>query len=143
MYENIPFGPNAQAIKLPVNGSEVPGNWEVDTILTGWGYNDTLVLPVTLQKVTLKVVSFEECYFIHQNKTIEPIEIYETNICVGVKGGGKSECGGDYGSPTILTDGTQIGVVSWSLRPCNNNKYPNVMTKVSHYREWIRSVTGV
>lgn len=145
LSENIVYGPTAQPIKLPVNGSEVPGSWETDIIVTGWGYNSSssFVLPITLQKVNLKVVSNQECLDIHQTKANPPRLIYDTNVCVGVLGGGKSECNGDSGSPAILLDGTQIGVCSWSIKPCANPTFPGVFTKLSHYREWIRSITGV
>lgn len=95
------------------------------------------MLPYTLQKVGLKVVRNTECNEIFDGG------IHDSNLCVGLEGEEKSQCQGDSGGPAVLNDGTLVGVCSWSVKPCGNPYYPGVYTKVSHYRDWIKSVTGV
>lgn len=62
-------------------------------------------------------------------------------LCAGVASGGKGQCSGDSGGPLILEDGTQVGLVSWSMKPCTIAPYPGVYTKVSHFIDWIRNKT--
>lgn len=64
------------------------------------------------------------------------VTIHPTNICAGVPEGGKGQCSGDSGGPLILND-TQIGIVSWSRKPCTTPPYPGVFTEVSAYVGWI------
>lgn len=48
---------------------------------------------------------------------------------------------GDSGGP-LTVDGVQVGIVSWSKKPCGSAPYPGVFTQVSFYRDWIRKYTG-
>lgn len=43
---------------------------------------------------------------------------------------------GDSGGPLVV-NGTQVGVVSWSVKPCAVAPYPGVFSKVSSYVDWI------
>lgn len=43
----------------------------------------------------------------------------------------------------LLVDGVQVGIVSWSIKPCGLAPYPGVFTEVSHYIEWIEENTGI
>lgn len=43
----------------------------------------------------------------------------------------------------MLVNGVQIGIVSWSVKPCTVPPYPGVYTKVSHYIDWIEIRTGI
>lgn len=36
-----------------------------------------------------------------------------------------------------MVNGTQVGIVSWSVKPCTIAPYPGVFAKVSSYIEWI------
>ena len=48
---------------------------------------------------------------------------------------------GDSGGPLVCSneDGDLIlqGIVSWGMKPCAQEQYPNVYTRVSYYRDWI------
>ncbi|XP_069701690.1 chymotrypsin-1-like isoform X2 [Periplaneta americana] len=100
-------------------------------ILLGWGYPVTGGdLLDTLQQVELMVYSDEMCQNLHTNT------IHETNICAGVSEGGKGQCTGDAGGP-LLVNGTQVGIASWSMKPCAAAPYPGVFTEVSYYVDWI------
>ncbi|KAL7743046.1 hypothetical protein ACLKA6_005792 [Drosophila palustris] len=56
----------------------------------------------------------------------------------GVPEGGKGQCSGDSGGPLLISGkDTQIGIVSWSVKPCTRPPYPGVFTEVSAYVDWI------
>lgn len=82
------------------------------------------------------VVSNRDCQNIHE------YDIFNSNLCAGVQGGGKGQCTGDSGGP-LAVKGVQVGIVSWSVKPCASAPYPGVYTKVSHFVTWIESKTGL
>lgn len=49
---------------------------------------------------------------------------------------------GDSGGP-LTVDEVQVGIVSWSVKPCAVARFPGVFTQVSFYRDWIKEHTGV
>ncbi|XP_055903826.1 chymotrypsin-2-like [Eupeodes corollae] len=116
-------------LKLPKQGFEVPAD-DMGTLI-GWGLEKTGgVIQKNLQQVQLKIYSDEECNKRHEGMTT----VHQ--ICGGVDEGGKGQCSGDSGGPLIY-DGYQVGIVSWSVKPCTIAPYPGVYTKVSHYINWI------
>uniref|UniRef100_A0A1I8M6P2 Uncharacterized protein n=1 Tax=Musca domestica TaxID=7370 RepID=A0A1I8M6P2_MUSDO len=116
-------------IRLPdYNSASEP---ETPATLIGWGLNATGgVVQKQLQKVDLQIFSDEECSRRHG------IDIHPTNLCAGVPEGGKGQCSGDSGGPLIVNR-TQVGIVSWSRKPCTVYPYPGVFTEVSAYVAWI------
>lgn len=82
-----------------------------------------------LQKVALNLISREEC----RQRT--QAQLYTTNICAAAHNGTQQgQCNGDSGGPLLLHK-QQIGIVSWSLKPCG--AYPGIFTNVACYRKWI------
>ncbi|XP_046802004.1 serine protease 46 isoform X1 [Lucilia cuprina] len=99
--------------------------------LIGWGLNATGgVVQQLLQKVDLEIFDDDECSKRHG------VQMHSTTICAGVPEGGKGQCSGDSGGPLLL-NGTQVGIVSWSRKPCTRPPYPGVFTEVSAYVGWI------
>lgn len=82
------------------------------------------------------MVSNEDCAKVH-----ERFPILDTNLCAGVKNGGKGQCSGDSGGPLTIENNFLVGIVSWSEKPCTIAPYPGVYTKVSHYIDWIEEIT--
>ncbi|XP_036324593.1 chymotrypsin-2-like [Rhagoletis pomonella] len=121
-------------VTLPAQGFEIPQVPEgVPGVLAGWGRNYTNgPVQSTLQEVDLKIYSDEECLARHQNATTVD------NICGGVDEGWKGQCNGDSGGPLLSEGHVQLGIVSWSIKPCGTPPYPGVYTKVSHYVDWIK-----
>ncbi|KAH8268565.1 hypothetical protein KR026_008996 [Drosophila bipectinata] len=106
----------------------------VEGVLVGWGLNETGGrVQDTLQEVFLKIYSDEECTMRHNGNT-DP----KYHICGGVDEGGKGQCSGDSGGP-LMYNGEQVGIVSWSVKPCGVAPYPGVYCKVSQYVDWIRN----
>ncbi|KAL7731140.1 hypothetical protein ACLKA6_014336 [Drosophila palustris] len=100
--------------------------------LIGWGLNATDgTIQKTLQQVSLKIYSDEECTARHKGAA-NP----RYHICGGVDEGGKGQCTCDSGGP-LLFDGQQVGIVSWSVKPCAAAPYPGVFCKVANYIDWI------
>lgn len=85
-----------------------------------------------MQEVNLKIFSDEECIKRHEGRTTKD------HICGGVDEGGKGQCNGDSGGPLLYNGSIQLGIVSWSVKPCAVYPYPGVYTKVSHYINWIQ-----
>lgn len=125
-----------QPVRLPEPRQETPGN--VSAVLAGWGLNATGgVVQQHLQKVQLQVFSDKECSDRHQT------QLHESQICAGLPEGGKGQCSGDSGGPLILTGSdTQVGIVSWSIKPCARPPFPGVFTEVSAYVDWIVETVG-
>lgn len=104
-----------------------------------------------LQRVDIKVFTDEDCESLHA-WTGPTSRLY--HVCAGVEGGGKGQCNvwiiisslphsftffffqGDSGGP-LTVNGTQVGIVSWSVKPCTIAPYPGVFAKVSSYVDWI------
>ncbi|TRY64503.1 hypothetical protein DNTS_009411 [Danionella cerebrum] len=59
--------------------------------------------------------------------------------------GNVDSCQGDSGGPLVCKDDSGLsyvwGLVSWGDK-CGEPGYPGVYTKVAHYFDWIRSITG-
>ncbi|XP_026839785.1 chymotrypsin-2 [Drosophila erecta] len=127
-------GVSVAPVELPVQAFAVPQSVAgVEGVLIGWGLNDTNgSVQKTLQEVSLKIYSDEECTARHNGQT-DP----RYHICGGVDEGGKGQCSGDSGGPLIY-NGQQVGIVSWSIKPCTVAPYPGVYTKVSQYVDWIK-----
>lgn len=89
-----------------------------------------------LQLVTVPVVNTYTCSKIYD------FGITQRMFCAGYMDGTlKDICSGDSGGP-VVKDGIQYGVVSWG-KACADPRYPNVYSKVSYERIWIKEVSGV
>ncbi|XP_022223549.1 chymotrypsin-2 [Drosophila obscura] len=127
-------GVTVAAVKLPGLAFATPQTDSGgDGVLIGWGLNATGgVIQTTLQEVDLKIYSDKECSDRHNGAT-DP----RYHICGGVDEGGMGQCSGDSGGP-LLYNGQQVGIVSWSIKPCTVAPYPGVYCKVSQYIDWIK-----
>lgn len=111
---NVPL--NEFKVRLPVAGSYFTTG--TPAVLAGWGLNGTDGVVMThLQKVDLQIFTSFDCNQLHRSP------VHYTNICGGIPEGGKGQCSGDSGGP-LLVDGVQVGIVSWSVKPCTVAPYP-------------------
>ncbi|KAH8419888.1 hypothetical protein KR009_003487 [Drosophila setifemur] len=136
LKDPVSMGQRVQPVRLPDPGQQTYGN--SSSILAGWGLNATGgVVQRQLQKVHLQVFSDQECSERHQT------QLHASQICAGVPEGGKGQCSGDSGGPLLLPNSdTQIGIVSWSRKPCARPPFPGVFTEVSAYVDWIVDTVG-
>ncbi|XP_065091142.1 chymotrypsin-1-like [Ochlerotatus camptorhynchus] len=123
------FGESVQPVHLPRPCFEVPESVPAVTLI-GWGLNEDEVAPTILQRVDYYVVPNTVCDQIHDST------IFPEQICAAYPGGGKGQCNGDSGGP-LLHNGVQVGIVSWSIKPCTIAPYPGILTKVSHFIDFI------
>ncbi|KFB51475.1 AGAP006539-PA-like protein [Anopheles sinensis] len=134
----LTFSDRVYPVRLPHHMFEVEDDPnDLQVTLVGWGLTSTGgALPTKLQRVDYYVVPNEECNAIHTST------IYPSQICAAYPGGGKGQCSGDSGGP-LLHHGVQVGIVSWSVKPCGAAPYPGVLTKVSHHLDFIRQHTRI
>jgi secreted trypsin-like serine protease len=130
----------ARAVELaPEDIKLTPG----DTLeLTGWGSSKLDAsgpLPTTLQRIELPYISYDTCNR-PSSEGGQQGSITQDMLCVGATPG-HGQCGGDSGGPLVrhtATGPVQVGVVSFSSRPCTTRV--GVFTRVSSYREWIARI---
>merc|ERR1719481_1452252 len=123
--------PAIDTINLPSEGEEYqPGT---ECTVSGWGHMEGGGggTPTVLQKITLPVVSYEDCIAGYGGDLI-----YDSMLCVGGVGG-KDACQGDSGGP--LSCGAELsGLISWGYG-CGDPQYPGVYTQISHFITWINN----
>ncbi|XP_039958790.1 serine protease 53 [Bactrocera tryoni] len=130
----LKFGSKVRAVHLPAAQQDTAE--AMPAVLLGWGLNATGgVIQKQLQKVHLQIFSDEECSQRHGT------QLHPTTICAGVPEGGRGQCSGDSGGP-LLVNGQQVGIVSWSRKPCTVAPYPGVFTELSAYVDWLQQMIG-
>ena len=104
-------------------------------MVSGWGQlsSENGILPDTLKKVRVPVVSDEECR--QEYRQVERIS--RSMLCAGYHEGGRDSCQGDSGGP-LVDERMQklVGIVSHGLG-CAKPNYPGIYTQVSFYVNWI------
>uniref|UniRef100_A0A182SZ29 Peptidase S1 domain-containing protein n=1 Tax=Anopheles maculatus TaxID=74869 RepID=A0A182SZ29_9DIPT len=125
------FSEQVQPVRLPKRFFEIDTLQSELVTLVGWGRNASDgPVQTTLQQIDYYAVPNEQCNQIHGN------HIYPSQICAAEPGGGKGQCSGDSGGPLMYKQ-FQVGIVSWSIKPCAVAPYPGVLTKVSYYVDFI------
>ncbi|XP_013373938.1 PREDICTED: transmembrane protease serine 11B-like protein isoform X1 [Chinchilla lanigera] len=125
--------PEATQIFLPGEG----------VVVTGWGalsYNGKF--PGLLQKAPVKIIDTNTC---NAEESYDGM-IQDTMLCAGYMEGNIDACQGDSGGPLVYPNSRNIwylvGLVSWGDE-CGKINKPGVYTRVTAYRNWIASKTGV
>jgi len=123
-------------IALPEPLQETAAGTEIT--VTGWGTlsEGGFNLPNVLHKVTMPVVSDEDCDAAYAQAGYGT---EENMICAGVPEGGLDSCQGDSGGPFFLdagADSTLLGIVSWGIG-CGRAGYPGVYAQTSYHIDWI------
>lgn len=125
----LEFNNLVQPVRLPQQNQIAEGG--SDAVLAGWGFQQSNgSIQKHLQFLEYFIVSNEECNTIHSST------IHSTHVCAAYPGGMKGQCSGDSGGP-LFVDGQQVGIVSWSMKPCAIAPYPGVFTAVGFYVDWI------
>ena len=111
-------------------------------IATGWGLTSDGGRGATiLQEARLPIMSNTTC-----RNAWGPYYDQNTQLCAGYPEGGKDTCQGDSGGPLCcqLSNGVWVleGVTSFGAA-CASPGSPGVYTRVSSFRNWIRTVTGL
>ncbi|KAM6220908.1 transmembrane protease serine 11B-like [Rhynchocyon petersi] len=112
-------------------------------VVTGWG---TLYmhgpLPVTLQQAVVKIIDNKNC---NAPQALSGM-VTDKMLCAGFMSGKADSCQNDSGGPLVYADSRDIwhlvGIVSWGAG-CGQKNKPGVYTRVTSYRDWIASKTGI
>eukprot|EP00092_Neocalanus_flemingeri_P022811 GFUD01024735.1.p2 GENE.GFUD01024735.1~~GFUD01024735.1.p2 ORF type:complete len:279 (+),score=84.57 GFUD01024735.1:77-913(+) len=136
LKESLEWTEFVQPIALPAAGQMTEAGTEC--IVTGWGTlsEGGFGLPNVLHKVTVPVVSDEDCNKAYQSGGAS---VADSMICAGLEQGGKDSCQGDSGGPFFCGEkGSEelIGIVSWGYG-CARPGYPGVYTENSYFMDWI------
>ncbi|NP_001399454.1 transmembrane protease, serine 11C isoform 1 [Rattus norvegicus] len=136
LYEN-----NIRRACLPEATQKFPPN--SDVVVTGWGtLKSDGDSPNILQKGRVKIIDNKTC---NSGKAYGGV-ITPGMLCAGFLEGRVDACQGDSGGPLVSEDSKGIwflaGIVSWGDECALPNK-PGVYTRVTHYRDWISSKTGL
>ncbi|XP_023418167.2 transmembrane protease serine 11C-like [Cavia porcellus] len=141
LYSPVLYSSNIRRACLPEAAYKFPPN--SDVVVTGWGtLKSDGTSPNVLQKGLVKIID---------NKTCNSKEAYDGAVtagmlCAGFLKGRVDACQGDSGGPLVRADSKGIwflaGIVSWGDECALPNK-PGVYTRVTYYRDWIMSKTGL
>merc|ERR1712112_682761 len=137
MKEPFEWTEFVKPIALPAAGQDTAAGSMVTG--TGWGTTSegALGLPNVLHKVSVPVVSDEDC---NASYGASGYAVADSMLCAGLPEGGKDSCQGDSGGPFFSNESPEtrelLGIVSWGIG-CGRAGYPGVYTEVSYFVEWI------
>ncbi|XP_057585886.1 transmembrane protease serine 11A isoform X2 [Hippopotamus amphibius kiboko] len=137
----VTFTDNIRRVCLPEASASFQPNSTV--YITGFG---ALVYggesQNNLREAKVKIISDDVCKQPH----VYGDDIKFGMFCAGYLEGNYDACRGDSGGPLVGKDFKDtwylIGIVSWG-DDCGQKNKPGVYTKVSYYRNWITSKTGL
>ncbi|XP_055967277.1 transmembrane protease serine 11C-like [Sorex fumeus] len=126
---------------LPDASYEFPPN--SNAVVTGWGtLKSDGDSPNILQKGLVKIIDNKIC----NSEQVYGGVIEPEMLCAGFLEGRVDACQGDSGGPLVSEDQKGIwflaGIISWGDECALPNK-PGVYIRVTHFRNWIKSKTGV
>uniref|UniRef100_A0A2K5CB28 Transmembrane serine protease 11B n=1 Tax=Aotus nancymaae TaxID=37293 RepID=A0A2K5CB28_AOTNA len=140
LAEEVSFMKYIRRICLPEAKMKLSQNDNV--VVTGWGtLHMNAAFPVILQEAFLKIIDniCNAPYALSGSVT-------DTMLCAGFMSGEADACQNDSGGPLTYPDSRNIwhliGIVSWG-DGCGKKNKPGVYTRVTSYRNWITSKTGL
>ncbi|NXW97166.1 TM11E protease, partial [Larus smithsonianus] len=139
----IEFTSDVHSVCLPEASHIFPEN--TSCFVTGWGAlkNDGECRSVNeLRQAEVKLISTATC----NRRQVYGGAITPGMLCAGYLEGKVDACQGDSGGPLVHANSRGIwylvGIVSWGDE-CGKENKPGVYTRVTYYRNWINSKTGI
>ncbi|NXT32239.1 TM11E protease, partial [Pelecanoides urinatrix] len=139
----IEFTSDVHSVCLPEASHIFPAN--TSCFVTGWGAleNDGECYSVNqLRQAEVKIISTATC----NRRQVYAGAITPGMLCAGYLEGQVDACQGDSGGPLVHANSRGIwylvGIVSWGDE-CGKPNKPGVYTRVTYYRNWINSKTGI
>ncbi|NWY94740.1 TM11C protease, partial [Loxia curvirostra] len=139
----IEFTSEVHSVCLPEASHVFPDN--ASCFVTGWGAleNDGECYSVNqLRQAEVRIISTEVC----NRRQVYGGAITAGMVCAGYLDGQVDACQGDSGGPLVNANSRGIwylvGIVSWG-DDCGKPNKPGVYTRVTYYRNWINSKTGI
>ncbi|XP_020007380.2 transmembrane protease serine 11G-like [Castor canadensis] len=135
------FSEDVHRVCLPSATFEVVPKSKV--FVTGWGaLKANGPFPNTLRQVEVEIISNDICNQVHAYGGA----VSSGMICAGFLTGNQDACEGDSGGPLVIALDRNIwyliGIVSWGIG-CGKENKPGLYTRVTHYRDWIKSKTNI
>uniref|UniRef100_A0A8C6GJF2 Transmembrane protease serine n=1 Tax=Mus spicilegus TaxID=10103 RepID=A0A8C6GJF2_MUSSI len=135
------FSENLHRVCLPDETFQVLPKSKV--FVTGWGaLKANGPFPNSLQEVEIEIISNDVCNQVN----VYGGAISSGMICAGFLTGKLDACEGDSGGPLVISDNRNkwylLGIVSWGI-DCGKENKPGIYTRVTHYRDWIKSKTSI
>ncbi|CAD7669096.1 unnamed protein product [Nyctereutes procyonoides] len=111
--------------------------------VTGWGALKTNgPFPNALRQVEVEIISNDICNQVN----VYGGAVSSGMICAGFLTGKRDACEGDSGGPLVIARDRSIwyliGIVSWGI-DCGKKNKPGLYTRVTRYRDWIKSKTNI
>ncbi|NWX71949.1 TM11E protease, partial [Alca torda] len=137
----IEFTSDVHSVCLPEASHIFPEN--TSCFVTGWGAlkNDGRSVN-ELRQAEVKIISTTTC----NRRQVYGGAITPGMLCAGYLEGKVDACQGDSGGPLVHANSRGIwylvGIVSWGDE-CGKENKPGVYTRVTYYRNWINSKTGI
>ncbi|NXV61915.1 TM11E protease, partial [Molothrus ater] len=139
----IEFTSDVHSVCLPEASHVFPDN--ASCFVTGWGAleNDGECNSVNqLRQAEVRIISTAVC----NRRQVYGGAITAGMLCAGYLDGQVDACQGDSGGPLVHVNSRGIwylvGIVSWGDE-CGKPNKPGVYTRVTYYRNWIHSKTGI
>ncbi|NXF80084.1 TM11E protease, partial [Sclerurus mexicanus] len=137
----IEFTSDVHSVCLPEASHIFPDN--ASCFVTGWGALENDGYSVNqLRQAEVKIISTEIC----NSRQVYGGAITPGMLCAGYLDGQVDACQGDSGGPLVHANSRGIwylvGIVSWGDE-CGKRNKPGVYTRVTYYRNWIHSKTGI
>jgi len=131
----VTFNSNIQPIPLSVGLDSDPGTNQIVTTI-GWGQDSDSSSGISsvLREVDVPIMSNSDCDAVYGN-------VNDGHICID-SAGGKGTCSGDSGGPLIY-NGIQVGLTSFGAAVGCEAGYPDAFTRISNFRDWIFTHTGI
>ncbi|XP_071566072.1 chymotrypsin-2-like [Temnothorax nylanderi] len=126
LKNDIKFDNNTKPIDLVSSDNNFDG--VVGLIVTGWGNTSPNGwTPEHLQQIMVTGFSQETCAHTYD-------DISEHQVCT-LQALGKGICSGDSGG-ALIYNSELVGIASFGREPCAAG-FPDVFTRVFHYRDWV------
>ncbi|XP_062476626.1 transmembrane protease serine 11E [Pezoporus occidentalis] len=137
----IVFTSDVHSVCLPEASHVFPDN--SSCFVTGWGALENDGYSVNqLRQAEIKIISTATC----NRREVYNGAITPGMLCAGYLKGEVDACQGDSGGPLVNANSRGIwylvGIVSWGDE-CGKRNKPGVYTRVTYYRNWINSKTGI
>ncbi|KAM6429105.1 transmembrane protease serine 11E-like [Rhynochetos jubatus] len=137
----IEFTSDVHSVCLPEASHVFPEN--TTCFVTGWGALENDGYSVNqLRQAEVKIISTATC----NRRQVYAGAITPGMLCAGYLEGQVDACQGDSGGPLVHANSRGIwylvGIVSWGDE-CGKPNKPGVYTRVTYYRNWINSKTGI
>lgn len=141
-----PFVLNDLVRPIPLRAAGFNDNGNVASIF-GWGSrNGTTSSPMEgLQTAEMDVSDGATCRIVMGNINAA-LANFVTDNCLCASRGTYSVCGGDSGSPLVVTENGEdilVGLAAWGLSPCGSIAgAPSIFSRISAFNDWIEGVVG-